>query len=74
MNRALKEATCLIMLFHSCSPALHSQTFNPKFQFGVGAGTLIYQGDLTPSAQGSYRTLRPLINNTKTKTQINTVN
>ena len=62
MNSVLKEAVGLLMLFYLCSPTLHSQTFNPKFQFGAGAGTLIYQGDLTPSAVGSYRTARPVIN------------
>ena len=67
MNSVLKEASCVLMLLYSCSPALHSQTFNPKFQFGVGAGTLIYQGDLTPSALGSYKTLRPVINLLATK-------
>src|SRR3989337_3176904 len=33
-----------------------------KFQFGISAGTFIYQGDLTPSSIGSYKTLRPAIN------------
>jgi hypothetical protein len=29
-----------------------------KFEFGAGLGMMIYQGDLTPSAWGSYRTAR----------------
>jgi hypothetical protein len=29
-----------------------------KYEFGVGLGMMVYQGDLTPSAFGSYRTSR----------------
>lgn len=63
MNNVLKEAICILILIYGYGPALHSQTNNnPKFQFGVGAGTFIYQGDLTPSSLGSYKTLKPQIN------------
>ena len=62
MNNVLKEAIGMLMIFYLWSQPLYSQTFNSKLQFGVGAGTLIYQGDLTPSALGSYRTVRPVIN------------
>jgi len=62
MNNVLKEAIGVLILIYGYSPALHSQTNNPKFQFGVGAGTFIYQGDLTPSSPGSYKTVRPVIN------------
>ena len=62
MDNVLKETICVLILIYGYSPALHSQTNNPKFQFGVGAGTSIYQGDLTPSSAGSYRTLKPVIN------------
>ena len=61
MNNVLKEAICVLILSCGYSRALHSQTNNPKFQFGVGAGTFVYQGDLTPSSLGSYRTLKPAI-------------
>ena len=33
----------------------------PKYQFGIMGGAFVYQGDLTPEALGSYKTLRPLI-------------
>lgn len=33
-----------------------------KFEFGAGLGMMIYQGDLTPSAWGSYRTARSGLN------------
>lgn len=63
MKFPLKKAIYLFILLYSSSPALHSQTSNnPKFQFGAGAGAFIYQGDLTPSALGSYRTMKPGIN------------
>ena len=62
MNNVLKEAIWVLILTYGYSPALQSQTNNPKFQFGVGAGTFIYQGDLTPSSLGSYRTMKPVIN------------
>lgn len=63
MKFILKEAFCILITIYVHTPALYSQTNNnPKFQFGVGAGTFIYQGDLTPSALGSYRTMKPVIN------------
>jgi hypothetical protein len=34
----------------------------PKFQLGLAVGVFVYQGDLTPEALGSYRTIRPAIN------------
>lgn len=62
MKLFLKEAFFILVPFYVCTPAIYSQTNNnPKFQFGVGAGTFIYQGDLTPSALGSYRTMKPVI-------------
>src|SRR6186997_1663103 len=30
-----------------------------KFELGVNAGVFVYQGDLTPSKLGSYKTLKP---------------
>ena len=62
MNSVSKEAIGILILFYLCIPVLHSQSFNAKFQFGAGGGAMIYQGDLTPSALGSYRTIRPVIN------------
>ncbi len=32
------------------------------YEFGVGVGTLVYQGDLVPGFLGDYKTLRPAIN------------
>ena len=36
-----------------------AQTAFSKFEIGINAGTFIYQGDLTPSRLGAYRTLKP---------------
>jgi hypothetical protein len=33
-----------------------------KFELGVNAGVFVYQGDLTPSQVGSYKTLKPELN------------
>ena len=38
------------------------QRATPKFEIGVSAGAFVYQGDLTPSQLGSYKTLKPEIN------------
>ena len=62
MHNVLKEAICVLLLNYGYSPAIQSQTNHPEFQFGVGAGIFIYQGDLTPSAAGSYKTPKPVIN------------
>src|ERR1043166_5948997 len=34
----------------------------PKFEVGLNAGVFVYQGDLTPSQLGSYKTLKPGLN------------
>lgn len=60
-------AFAAILFLYVYSPALYSQTNNPKFLFGVGAGTFVYQGDLTPSTPGSYKTLKPALNLLATK-------
>jgi hypothetical protein len=52
-------ATAALMLVLSAS----AQTSNvPKFEIGVAVGAFLYMGDLTPSAAGSARTLRPGLN------------
>ena len=39
--------------------AASAQVSIPKYEIGIKAGAFIYQGDLTPSDAGSYKTLRP---------------
>jgi hypothetical protein len=49
-----------VVLFALCFfTTSYAQQHVPKYQFGIGAGASIYQGDLVPSAIGSYRTLKP---------------
>jgi hypothetical protein len=45
-----------VSLFAACQPNFS------KFELGVNAGVFVYQGDLTPSQLGSYKTLKPEIN------------
>lgn len=47
----LSTATCVAL---SMSSVIQAQSY----EVGINAGTFIYQGDLTPSALGSYRTAR----------------
>jgi len=48
--------------------ASYAQLSNvPRFQLGVSAGAFIYQGDLTPSDIGSYRTAKPALQLTAAK-------
>jgi len=56
-----RRAVCLMLLLYCANLTSHAQINVPKFQFGVGAGAFIYQGDLTPSSIGSYKTLKPVI-------------
>jgi len=59
MKSILKAAACFCMIVYGIYS--NAQTNGPKFQFGVSLGTFIYQGDLTPSATGSYKTVKPTI-------------
>jgi opacity protein-like surface antigen len=38
---------------------LFAQSSLPKYEIGISAGTMIYQGDLAPSALGSLKTMKP---------------
>lgn len=57
-----RRAVCLMLLLYCANLTSHAQINVPKFQFGIGVGTFIYQGDLTPSSIGSYKTWKPVIN------------
>ncbi|MBL7761982.1 MAG: hypothetical protein JNL23_01025, partial [Chitinophagaceae bacterium] len=51
----------LVFVFSIINKALHAQwTGIVKYEVGVSAGAFIYQGDLTPSDLGSYKTIRPV--------------
>jgi Domain of unknown function (DUF6089) len=62
MKPILKEILCVIVIMIRINFIAEAQSNIPKFQFGISAGAFVYQGDLTPSALGSYKTLRPAIN------------
>ena len=60
--KILSTLILLIIAIASCifSPVL-GQTSTGKYEFGAQAGVFAYQGDLSPSPIGSYKTLRPAI-------------
>ena len=60
MNSILKEIFCVIMLLWFIRITAIGQTNIAKYQFGLSAGTIIYQGDLTPERLGAYKAMRPV--------------
>jgi hypothetical protein len=62
MRSTWQDPVCVLLILLGSSLVTNGQTNVAKFQFGLSAGTFIYQGDLTPSPVGSYRTLHPLVN------------
>lgn len=58
--KSIPGATAICALLFCAFPA-HSQVTPPKYQIGLGIGGLVYQGDLTPRAIGSYETIRPML-------------
>ena len=61
MKSILKASLCVLIIIAGSPITLDAQTNIQKFQFGINAGTFVYQGDLAPSALGSYKTLRPAV-------------
>jgi hypothetical protein len=57
----MKKADAFL-LFHFICMALLGQPVSSKFELGINAGVFVYQGDLTPSRLGSYKTLKPELN------------
>lgn len=62
MNAFLRKGIVLALLFFYGNSETHAQIDLSKFEIGLTGGAFIYQGDLTPSPIGSYRTLRPAVN------------
>jgi len=54
----MKSTTLFLLLSAECS-RLKAQLDLPNFEVGIAGSAFIYQGDLTPSPLGSYRTLKP---------------
>lgn len=61
MNAFLRKSIAFTFLF-SLNSAIYAQIDLSQLEFGIAGGVFVYQGDLTPSRFGSYRTLRPAIN------------
>jgi hypothetical protein len=57
--KATTKISVLLTIFCSGTELLNAQGDFSKFEIGINVGAYIYQGDLTPSRFGSYRTLKP---------------
>jgi hypothetical protein len=62
MNALLKKGIGIALLFFCANSKTDAQIDLSKLEIGLTAGAFIYQGDLTPSPVGSYRTWRPAVN------------
>lgn len=62
MRAFLRKGIAIALLFFVGNGETYAQINLSKFEFGLTAGTFIYQDDLTPSRFGSYKTLRPTVN------------
>jgi opacity protein-like surface antigen len=57
MKPSLKNTLFILVPLLVCSSVLRAQSpFESKYSVGINAGTFIYQGDLTPSDLGSFKT------------------
>lgn len=54
--KQVKRKTIVYVFLFALAVRLPAQTNLPKYQFGLSAGFLVYQGDLTPQRLGSFRT------------------
>ncbi|RYG24496.1 MAG: hypothetical protein EOO01_43350, partial [Chitinophagaceae bacterium] len=61
MNYCKCSTAILLILVMSYSAKAQSFENVPSWQFGLGGGVFVYQGDLTPSDAGSYQTIAPNI-------------
>ena len=61
MHFLFKVIACVMPSLFCLYKSVYAQTNVTKYQFGIGVGAFIYQGDLTPSSIGSYKTLKPAI-------------
>lgn len=62
MNALLRKGIGIALLFFIANSETHAQIDLSKLEIGLTAGIFVYQGDLTPSPIGSYRTSRPTVN------------
>jgi hypothetical protein len=62
MKSSYRKYVVIIILGGLLHFSSEAQVNVPKYEIGVGVGTFIYQGDLTPEPVGSFRTMTPAIN------------
>ena len=55
MKMTFKKSIITAITFYTCLLG-NAQLTASKYEFGINAGTFVYQGDLTPSAVGSFKT------------------
>src|SRR3954468_6948440 len=59
MNRFVQAFALVVLLCTAHIYSASAQTGWSKWQIGVNGGIMVYQGDLTPSDLGSYKTMKP---------------
>ena len=59
MTKPPQPILLIVLLLLSGLPFSHAQLNLSNWQIGLNAGAFVYQGDLTPSRFGSYKTLKP---------------
>lgn len=57
MRNKLLCVLVMLLIFLSVDRSLYAQTY--KYELGLNVGAYLYQGDLSPSRYGSFKTLRP---------------
>jgi opacity protein-like surface antigen len=61
MGKSNKSGIFLIVMLGAGISIAGAQVNSAKWQIGVNGGVMVYQGDLTPSPLGSYKTLKPTL-------------
>lgn len=61
MNKTNKAGVFTIVVLSVSISVANAQLNLSNWQIGVQGGVLVYQGDLTPSALGSYKTVKPTL-------------
>ena len=56
MKNTVRACVCTCIALSFLQPEVCAQSQLSRYEIGVNAGTFIYQGDLTPSPVGSFRT------------------
>lgn len=57
MRTILKRGLSILILLETKPTAMEAQSPYSRYEIGLSAGTFLYQGDLTPAAQGSARSM-----------------